>query len=358
MVDINEAWESFCEGNYDPCSSPVCSQSSLQPSLDIPSSTELYISTKTKLSYLNTDINLIDTFWKIPIIPYHIPVEGVIKKEIKFNSSTSEELNSMKALIPQDTYVDEHIITHIENPKGRIKFKDVRKVSIGISKRDVISTRGKKKGAFYNCFVLILRISHEGTFKEIHVKIFNTGKLKIPGIQNDIILNKTLNLLVKTLYSILPDRNNIPLCFVPDKTETVLINSNFNCGYHINRQKLYEILKNKYKLNCAYDPCSYPGIHSEFYYKVGCIEQNGQQPNAQELQQYKIKQLHFKVFRTGSILILGKCSESIVYEIYRFLCTLLKTEYTQVGGEHVKSIVKEENNKKIRKTRKKLIITA
>jgi hypothetical protein len=357
MVDINEAWESFCEGNYEPCSSPVYSHSSLQSSLDIPNSTELYISTKTKLSYLNTDIDLIDTFWKIPLIPYHIPVEGVIKKEMKFNSSTSEELNSMKTLIPQDTYVDEHIITHIENPKGRIKFKDIRKVSIGISKKDMISTRGKKKGAFYNCFVLILRIIHEDRFKEIHVKIFNTGKLKIPGIQNDMTLNKTLNLLVKILYPILPDRNT-PLCFIPDKTETVLINSNFNCGYHINRQKLYEILKNKYRLNCAYDPCSYPGIHSEFYYKTGCIDQNGQQPNAKELQQYKIKQLHFKVFRTGSILILGKCSESIVYEIYEFLCGLFKTEYTQVGGEHVKLIAKEENNKKTRKTRKRLIITA
>ena len=35
-------------------------------------------------------------------------------------------------------YVDEQIITSINNPTGRIKFKDIRKISIGISKKDII----------------------------------------------------------------------------------------------------------------------------------------------------------------------------------------------------------------------------
>ena len=47
---------------------------------------------------------------------------------------------------------------------------------------DVINQRKKKKSAFYNCFV-IYRIKINGRFKEIHVKIFNTGKLEIPGFK-------------------------------------------------------------------------------------------------------------------------------------------------------------------------------
>ena len=35
------------------------------------------------------------------------------------------------------------------------------------------------------CFAIILRFYQGGEFKEIHVKVFNTGKLEIPGLLND-----------------------------------------------------------------------------------------------------------------------------------------------------------------------------
>ena len=57
-----------------------------------------------------------------------------------------------------------------------------------MSKKDIVSYRTKKKSAFYNCFVLIMRLLYNGIFREIHVKVFNTGKLEIPGIQNDQLL--------------------------------------------------------------------------------------------------------------------------------------------------------------------------
>ena len=43
---------------------------------------------------------------------------------------------------------------------------------------------------------------------------------------------------------------------VEKQSETVLINSNFTCGYFVNREKLYNRLKFHYKINSAYDPCS------------------------------------------------------------------------------------------------------
>ena len=94
--------------------------------------------------------------------------------------------------LKSETYFEEHVITHIDNPSGRIKFKDTRKISIGVSKKDLLSYRCKKKSAFYNCFVLILRLKIDEMYKEFHVKVINTGKLEIPGIQSETTFNKIL----------------------------------------------------------------------------------------------------------------------------------------------------------------------
>ena len=91
------------------------------------------------------------------------------------------------------------MITSIDNPTGRIAFKDIRKISVGISKKDLISYRCKKKSAFYNCFVLIFRMKIEEVFKEFHVKVFNTGKVEMPGVQNDATFQEVLSMLLTTL---------------------------------------------------------------------------------------------------------------------------------------------------------------
>jgi hypothetical protein len=168
--------------------------------LDTPKATNIYISTKTKIAYLNTPIDLKNIFWNIPIIDYSKPCNGVIKKQMKFNSTEKEELGEIQMKLNNcNKYFEEHVITHIDNPVGRIKFKDIRKVSIGISKKDIMSFRCKKKSAFYNCFVIILRMKIENIFKEFHVKVFNTGKLEIPGIQSETIFELILKEVLVTL---------------------------------------------------------------------------------------------------------------------------------------------------------------
>ena len=98
--------------------------------VEVPKATEIYISTKSKIAYLNQEINLKNIFWNIPVIPYATPTNGVIKKQIKFNSVDEEELNFIQQKLKKELFVDEQIITSINNPTGRIKFKDIRKISI------------------------------------------------------------------------------------------------------------------------------------------------------------------------------------------------------------------------------------
>ena len=80
----------------------------------------------------------------------------------------------------------------------RVKFKDIRKISIEFVIK-IISYSKKKKSAFYNGFVVILRILYYDKFKEVHVKVFNTGKLEIPGIRCQELFDKVINLLLEIL---------------------------------------------------------------------------------------------------------------------------------------------------------------
>ena len=138
--------------------------------------------------------------------------------------------------------------------------------------------------------------------------------------------------------------------------ETVLINSNFNCGYFINREKLYEILKYKYKINSAYDPCSYPGIQCKFYYNPKLEIQTGRQPftSVDEGEMKNITKVTFMIFRTGSVLIVGKCDEFVLKETYKFLKNFFEIEFNDVGREIITQQSKT-NTKKKPKIQKKTI---
>ena len=355
MGDLDEEWQTFLEcskdkdkdldddnlddGNFENFIDPNIINK------DIPKASAIYISTKTIISYINSYIDLYTLFWKLPVLYYHEQKEGIIKKQIKINSSSAEEVENIKEKLNTNNFVEEQIINHIDNPNGRIKFKDTRKISIGICKKDILSYRSKKKGAFYNCFVLILRILHDDLFKEIHIKVFNTGKLEIPGIQNNKVLYKSLELLINILK---PLTNNSSLNYIKNQETTVLINSNFNCGFYIDREKLFNILRFDYGINSCYDPCSYPGIQCEFYYDENISNNTGKQ--IKPLNDNIVK-ISFMIFRTGSVLIVGKCSEPILYYIYDYIKNILYKEFYNVATK----IIDTKPLPKIKKTKKKSI---
>ena len=377
MNDIEDAWSSYCNDEKINNNSNILSDKinerdnhSKEPTISSDKSkcTPLNISTKTKISYLNHQIPLSDVFWRIPVIDYYHPTNGVVKKQMKFNSSTQEEVDTIIHHKQKYNHIDDYIISQVTNTDGRNKFKDIRKISIGICKKDITSYRSKKKSAFYNCFVVILRLLHNDIYKEVHVKVFNTGKLEIPGIQDSTILNKTLQLLVDILTPFIETEKDKPLMFLDEKTETVMINSNFNFGYYINREKMYKLLKYKYQINSNFDSCSYPGIQCEFYYNEhnDFAIQTGTQPLCdKKLKSDKTPytptttKVSFMIFRTGSVLIVGKCSEEVLYNIYEFLCNIFIKNKEEIkaydinhqngGGSVDIGQIKCEQPRKIRK---------
>jgi hypothetical protein len=325
------------------------------PLTHVPVCDDLYISTKTKVLFLNQEIDIHEIFWKIDIIKYWNQREGVIKKQMKIVSKTQEEYELYRQKLEGNYIYTENIIKQINNPNARrIKFKDERKITIGLSRKDIINSRVKVKNAFYNCFAIIIRFMMDGNFREIHVKIFNTGKLEIPGVLNvrilDVIKQKILELLQPFLMKDIIFIDNI-------ENDNVLINSNFNCGYFIDRDKLYSVLKNpKYGIETAYDPCSYPGVKCKFYFNhdIGfdTTLQNGTisvtdrgMKMCELIDNKKYTEVSFMIFRTGSCLIVGNCSEPVLLFIYQFIKKMFETEYRIISVMNEEPIMKNKGLK-------------
>lgn len=358
-TNINDEWATFLTNKYKEESSDeennnqhdefndesIELNSTSITEVDVPEPTDIHISTKSKIAYLTQPVDL-NMFWDVPVISYSTPQDGVIKKQIKINSKTPEELELVQERLQKELYYDQHIMSHIDNPNGRIKFKDIRKITIGLSRKDIMSYRSKKKQAFYNCFVMILRIKMNELFKEFHVKVFNTGKLEIPGVQNETMFGIVLNFIVNVLQPFYPNK----LTYF-EKSDTVLINSNFNCGFYLNREVLDEILRKKYNIQTIYDPCSYPGIQCKFYYNNDIGVQTGIQITTENKDKYKnITEVSFMIFRTGSVLIVGMCDENVLYDIYTFLKALLKAEFKYIFQKLTPSkLLLEQKKKKIRR---------
>jgi hypothetical protein len=353
MEELDDEWELFLDDE-----TAVTNQKSKEEDLyetdDPPMCDELYISTKTKVLFLNQELDLNNIFWRLKINPYHDISDGIIKKQMKIVSTSIDDLNDYKTKLETIPYYKENIIKQIDNPSARIiKFKDERKITIGISNKDIINFRGKQKNALYNCFALIFRFKYNTIYKEIHVKVFNTGKLEMPGVVNNEILNAVKNLIISNLQPFISS----PLGFkdeCPD--ENVLINSNFNCSFYINREKLHHILSTKYSIETAFDPCSYPGVKAKYYFnnerefnlddQTGTIDVLDTDLKMSDLNETtKYTGISIMIFRTGSCLIVGNCSEKILNFVFNFIKTILRDEYLNIRAPTEKTTPKIKTTK-------------
>jgi len=360
---IDDEWMNYVSsGGTNPAGAASSGSADVERADDNLEFSELYISTKTKVLFLNQPINIQQVFWDIPILEYWKQEQGVIKKQMKIVSNNREEQELLNERLGKITYYTETIIKQIDNPEARrIKFKDERKITIGMSRKDIINSRGKVKNAFYNCFAMILRFYYSGSFKEIHVKVFNTGKLEIPGILNMELLDIVKEMILSVLQPLIVSN----VAFVANNdNDNVLINSNFNCGYFINRDKLHAILKSdKYGIESAYDPCSYPGVKCKYYFNteigIDSDKQNGRiQSDDRNMKMFELNynkkytEVSFMIFRTGSGLIVGNCSDAVLFHIFNFIKSVLIAEYNNISVNNERSEVKT----KLFKIRKRSVV--
>jgi hypothetical protein len=106
------------------------------------------------------------------------------------------------------------------------------------------------------------------------------------------------------------------------------------------------VYKLKYNIQSIYDPCSYPGIQCKFYFNpdIEIDKQTGSQISKENMDVYKnVKEISFMIFRTGSVLIVGKCDENVLIVIYNFLKNILNTEYKFICQRNANNELINEN---------------
>lgn len=379
----------------------------------------LYISTRTKIFYLNIfEFDVANVFWQLPVINYHEPISGIVKKQMTVKLRSKEEVNEYKNTCDfhtTNTYRQERTIKEVTNDNvnaRRNQFKIERIISVGVSKKDIMNCHAKEKKAFINCFALTYRIFSKvmQRFCELHMKIFSTGKITIPGIIDsydiiDELQTHIVNLLkplvpapasgelaflpedklpmkrciinnkrggkLPTVTIVAKDRNGAPPTITDNNTNNntnnnpdnntnnnptknkvnkkvvvytptlpdILINSNFNCGFHIIQSRFDEILSTKYNLTTLHNDMNYPGIKCYYYINnrlpldMSC--QTGQvHPNDYALNPIEFIEKYTKVtfisFRTGRALILGSFSKRVLLYMYEFVKSVLVAEYRNI----------------------------
>ena len=360
--DLDEEWKQYL--NIDNYASKMTKNKDIELD-ECPKSSEIRISTKVKVMLLNVkSLDIYYIYWELQMIKYWEQREGIIKKQIKYTCHSKAEYDKLLTRATTDKLISIVTLKHVEKEltnhhkaedEQQSLFKNVSKITIGMSNKEILNYRTKQKGAFYNCFMLVLRIKDEkNVYNEVNIKIFNTGKMSFPGMISNYVLNKA----VKYITAMLSDITKQNIYGLDESVETVLINSNFNCGYFLNRNKLCRILKDDYGLHTTYDPCSYPGIQCKFFDNVinkemngRCICKNKCFIKGNGLEDGNCREVSFMIFRTGSVLIVGKCDDELLIKIYNFIKQILYDNYKQIylslnTGEH-------KQNKK--KTKRKYI---
>jgi len=374
---INEAYELIKTQTKTNSESDVCNpfiNQNLKINALAPHASNIRISTKTVIAYLNKSVDIEHIFWMIKVMPFHTPSCGVIKKQIKLDLADINELDIVETKLKNEPWTIK-TLEHTTHKKNTTDFNGKIKINVGISQKNIIKPN-TRAGAFLNCIVIIHRLKLDGKFYEAHIKVFNTGKIVIPGICSNIIMNQALEAIRELLSKYIHEG----VSFSNKPITTVLINSDFDCGYFIDRDKLNNILKYKYNIRTKYTPW-YPGVQCNFYYDssyknhqtgIHCPPQQIINLNTQKSTKKSVScknyfdtskkdqqdeseigrffKVSFMIFRTGKILIVGKCEDKVILSVYEFLKLVLNNEYDNIQQPQTTiDAARHKPQKKIRK---------
>ena len=138
---IDAEWMAFACGENTMMETKSKTKESISIPVNIPDASPLHLCTKTIIAYISVDdkLDLDELFWDIPIIPYGIPKEGIIKKQIQITSRNTEHVENVQKKYDSITIKkNKHVVIHVTDKDKHCKFKHVEKIDIGISKQDVL----------------------------------------------------------------------------------------------------------------------------------------------------------------------------------------------------------------------------
>lgn len=193
----------------------------------------------------------------------------------------------------------------------------------GFSEKSLIKKRKKKKKKiFYN--QATIHVIQDG--KIMNVKLFNNGRIQITGLKNENQGDK----LVKKLLVYFKDFEVVCDYTELIDSEIVMINSDFDIGYSIDRQRLHdEIIDND--IYSSFEPCIYPGVNIKYFintnntYSGICNCEKLCNGKGKGCGDGDCKKVTVAVFMSGKVIITGGSNKSQINESYRFITNFIES---------------------------------
>jgi TATA-box binding protein (TBP) (component of TFIID and TFIIIB) len=193
-------------------------------------------------------------------------------------------------------------------------YKKIRRKKVKFSSTPTVSKYLKN---FYNQVTIVIS-THDKI--KMNIKFFRNGAIQITGSTNVSAVIWSLDCIFKLIKKLMIDTKInyvIPAIFLDIRDlyeyNIGMINSNFNIGFKINRETLFELLKDT-GYDCAYDPARYAGV--KLRYETG---------------DEKIRHVStIPIFESGAVIITGSRSYRELIECYKFINTYLIENYSKI----------------------------
>ena len=217
----------------------------------------------------------------------------------------------------------------------KIEFGSLKK---GICTEDILHTSTKAKKQFFNQSSLVFRLAlPNGSYKETNIKLFKNGGFQMTGISSEEMARAALTRLI-ALNS--PKNVWTSAGSASIKTFNIcMMNSDYNIGKAIRRDRLYKILVETYGLWSSYEPTVYQGVNTKFFWNKNrpaaappgiCVCPTPCEGDGSGYGIGNCKKITISPFRTGSIIITGAQQTEQLYEAYEFMNTVLRTHAADV----------------------------
>ena len=192
----------------------------------------------------------------------------------------------------------------------------------------------KPKKYFYNQVTIHMPREED---KRVNMKIFNNGRVQMTGVIKSGQGLEKVRELVQELNRLSSEyREKIfghsEVIENVQETETVLINSNFDIGFEIDRESLHRLIIHEGYYS-SYEPCTYPGVNIKYYHNP--IHNNFgicdcEKPCNGKGKDNTCKKITIAVFKSGKIIITGGRSKENIQTAYKFITEFINENKEQI----------------------------
>tara|TARA_B100000686_G_C16690805_1_gene917491 strand:- start:443 stop:1183 length:741 start_codon:yes stop_codon:yes gene_type:complete len=186
----------------------------------------------------------------------------------------------------------------------------------GFSKKALKKKRKKReKKIFFN--QATIHVVYDG--KIMNVKLFNNGNIQITGLKKTEQGKNLVNELIEYFQDFGVFTKEVDI--IDEKL--VLINSDFDMKFEINRERLHNEIINA-GIYSSYEPCIYPGVNIKYFINTNnwdgiCCCENRCDGKGRADGDGDCKKVTIAVFKSGKIIITGAQNTDQLETAYYFI---------------------------------------